>query len=333
MLTESGAAGYAFAHALVRQAIYQGLGSARRMRLHRRVGEALEALGGVDAHPEALAHHFAHAAADGQSAKAADYALAAGRSATARVGYEEAAAHYERGLEALALAQPPDDERRCELLLELAEVRWAVGNRDRAREACLRAAELAERLGDAKRLARAALIFSGPPRMHLVGPTTESVLDLLERALTALGDDESPLRARVMSRLAVALAYLPAHRERTRTLAGDALAMARRIGEPAALAEVLASTHWATWGPDNVDERLAMNEELARRAAELDDGVLGAYAHGRGVSELLEVGDTEASRRRLRATRAPGGRPATALSALARRDPSRRPGVPRRAAR
>jgi tetratricopeptide (TPR) repeat protein len=40
-----------------------------------------------------------------------------------------------------------------------------------------------------------------------------------------------------------------------------------------------------------------MNDELARRAAALDDGVLGAYAHGRGVNELLEVADLEASRR------------------------------------
>ena len=43
-----------------------------------------------------------------------------------------------------------------------------------------------------------------------------------------------------------------------------------------------------------------MNRELARRAAELGDGVLAAYAHARAVSELLEVGDTEASERELR---------------------------------
>ena len=83
-------------------------------------------------------------------------------------------------------------------------------------------------------------MFSGPPRMHLPGPVTESVLDLLERALAALGGEETPLRARVMSRVAVALAYLPAHRERTGTLAGEALAMARRIGEPA---------HWPRCSP------------------------------------------------------------------------------------
>ncbi len=82
LLTEQGHGDYAFAHALVRQTIYRGLSSARRARLHRRVGEALEAVVDRDANVEALAYHFAEAAADGQADKAADYALAAGRRAS-----------------------------------------------------------------------------------------------------------------------------------------------------------------------------------------------------------------------------------------------------------
>jgi class 3 adenylate cyclase len=79
LLTEAGPGEYAFAHALVRQTIYDGHSSARRMRLHRRLGEALEARADADAHVEALAHHFAQAAADDQATKAAAYALAAGQ--------------------------------------------------------------------------------------------------------------------------------------------------------------------------------------------------------------------------------------------------------------
>jgi tetratricopeptide (TPR) repeat protein len=147
LLTEAGHGEYAFAHALVRQTIYEGLGAARRMRLHRHVGEALESLTGARA-PEALAHHFAEAAADGQGAKAATYALAAGRSATARLGYEEAIGHFERGLQALAASGGQrNDEQRCELLLALAETRWSAGQIDIAEEACRQAVDLAERLG------------------------------------------------------------------------------------------------------------------------------------------------------------------------------------------
>ena len=124
LLIEQGHGDYAFAHALVRQTIYRGLSSARRARLHRRVGEALEAVVDVEANLEALAYHFAEAATDGQADKAADYALAAGRRATRRLGYEQAAAHYQRGLDALALATRPDEERRRALLLALGRTHY-----------------------------------------------------------------------------------------------------------------------------------------------------------------------------------------------------------------
>ncbi len=122
LLADAGHGDYGFAHTLVRQTIYQGLGGARRMRLHRQVGEALEASG--DAPPEALAHHFAEAAKDGQARKAAAYALTAGRSAARRAGYDEAAAHYERGLRALEAAGRPDEKLRRELLLALGRTHY-----------------------------------------------------------------------------------------------------------------------------------------------------------------------------------------------------------------
>ena len=92
------------------------------MRLHRQVGEALEASG--DAAPEALAHHFAEAASDGQARKAASYALAAGRERGPPAGYDEAAAHYERGLRALEAGGRPDENLRRELLLALGRTHY-----------------------------------------------------------------------------------------------------------------------------------------------------------------------------------------------------------------
>jgi DNA-binding SARP family transcriptional activator len=124
LLVEAGQGDYAFAHVLVSQTIYAELSSPRRMRLHRQVGEALEALVDVDANVEALAHHFAEAARDGQARKAASYALAAGRSATARLAYEQAAAHYTRGLKALEAADQPDEKQRRELLLALRKTHY-----------------------------------------------------------------------------------------------------------------------------------------------------------------------------------------------------------------
>jgi DNA-binding SARP family transcriptional activator/tetratricopeptide (TPR) repeat protein len=296
LLTEAGHGEYVFAHALVRQTIYGQLGSARRMRLHRQLGEALEALGDADAHVEALAHHFAQAAADGQGAKAAGYALAAGRRAIARLGYEEAAAHYERGLEALMLTGQPQDESRCQLLLALGEARWGAGELDNARQAFQHAAELAEQLGDATSLAHAALGFCGPFRVELAAAVTRPVVDLLQRALGALGDDDSALRAQLMGRLA---GYTDA--ERKPVLARQALEMARRVADKATLGDVLASTHRAAHGPDALPESLALAAELGRVADEVGDCRLRARAHRWLLDHLLELGDIEAVERELEA--------------------------------
>jgi DNA-binding SARP family transcriptional activator len=300
LLREAGNGDHAFAHALVRQTIYEQLGAARRMRLHRQLGEALEALADQDAHGEALAYHFAQAAGDGQGVKAAAYALAAGGSATARLGFEEAAAHYERGIRALGLTGQSQDKWRCELLLALGDAHWGSGELDKARQAYEQAAELAERLGDATALAHAALGYCGPHRFEKAPAVTGPVAERLQRALAALGDHDSTLRARLMGRLAVTLAFAEVE-HRKPLLARQALQMARRIADKATLADVLASTQLASHGPDTLRESLAMTEELGRIADEIGDRRLHAVAHSRLLDFLLELGDIDGVERELEA--------------------------------
>jgi tetratricopeptide (TPR) repeat protein len=269
------------------------------MRLHRQLGDALETLDG-QTHVEALAYHFAQAAADGQGVKAADYALAAGRSATERLGYEEATAHYERGLQALTLTRQPDEKRRCELLLALGQTHWDTGELDKARQAYEQAAELADKLGDTTALAHAALGFSGPQRFEVSATVTRPVVDQLQRALAALGDEDSALRAQLMARLASALAYTGAE-HRKPMMARQALEMARRVADKATLADVLASSHWASRGPDALHESMAMAVELGQIADEVGDRHLRALAHWWLLDYLLERGDIEGVERELEA--------------------------------
>jgi DNA-binding SARP family transcriptional activator len=301
LLAEAGHDKYVFAHALVRQTIYGQLGSARRLRLHRQIGEALEASDDHDAHVEALAHHFTQAAADGQAAKAADYALAAGRSATARLGYEEAAAHYERGLQALDVSRQPQEQRQYELLLALGRARWGAGELDAARQACGQAAQLAETLGDANALARAALGFCGPIRIDVAAWLTRPVVELLERALAALDADDSALRARLLGRLAGVRAYgaYAGVEQAKPALAHKALEMARRVVDKAALADVLASTHEAIFGPDNLYESLALDHELERLSDDVRYAGMRALAQWLALDRLLELGDIDAVERGL----------------------------------
>ena len=86
-----------FAHVLIRDTLYDELTATRRMRLHRSVGEALEALYATDPDPHLaeLAHHFHEAVPAADAGKAIEYARRAGDRAATLLAYEEAARLYE----------------------------------------------------------------------------------------------------------------------------------------------------------------------------------------------------------------------------------------------
>jgi tetratricopeptide (TPR) repeat protein len=49
--------------------------------------------------------------------------------------------------------------------------------------------------------------------------------------------------------------------------------------------------HWSLWGPQNIDERLAIANDLFRLARESGDERLAMQAHRYGMMDLLELGD------------------------------------------
>ncbi len=310
---------YRFSHAIVRQALYDELGAGRRVRLHRRIGEALERLYGADLEPHLadLAHHFGRALPSGDAARALDYARRAAERASRLLAYGEAADQYERALELLELSPTAsersaegDEEQRAALLLELGDARWKAGHVAEAREAFLRAAEVARRLvapGDADRrarhaagerarhaaalLARAALGCRG---VVAIGPVDPAQVGLLEEALAALDEGDSPVRVRLLARLAQAL-YFSQDRERLEELSRQAVEMAQRVGDKAALAHALVANHLSLRGPEDVEERLASAAEIARLAEEVGDHELAGVGHSWRFTSLLELGDLPAA--------------------------------------
>ena len=112
---------YAFSHALVRSTLYENLATARRLRLHRRVGRALEARPDAAARVAELARHFGEASGLGEVQRAVTYARRAGDGALADLAFEEAAAHYERGLAAITSDGPADPVTSCELKIALGD--------------------------------------------------------------------------------------------------------------------------------------------------------------------------------------------------------------------
>ena len=287
-----------FSHALVRDTLYEELRPARRMRVHREAGEAIEAAYGADleGHLSELARHFVAAAPLGVADKAVEYARRAGDRALEQLAFEEAGRLY--GM-ALALTEKPAE--RCQLLLARGGAEARAGETQISKQTLLEAVELAERTGLPEHVARAALAYGGRLSWE-TSKGDEEWAPLLERALAALPDADSRLRVRLLARLA-GLREAGFLQKEKADLGREGLEIARRLGDPETLAHALAGFIPASESPENVRELLALSIELvdlARRAGD-KERLLEAHEHCQG--RYLELGDAQAAKVELEAMR------------------------------
>ncbi|HEX4010928.1 MAG TPA: AAA family ATPase [Solirubrobacteraceae bacterium] len=282
---------YSFSHALIRETLYGGMSSARRTRIHHRVGVALEGIGD-ERHIGALALHFTRAAEPEDAERAIRYALAAGAQATAVLAHEEAADYYSRALEVLQRSEPDAVRRRCDLMLELGEARVRSGERPLAWQTFREAAALAAQLGDRTALARAAI---GASRRYVQPPgvVDEELIALLAQAREMTAGERTVTRVRLLSRLCGAL-YFSDRRDEMTELAAEATAIATELGSPQAVALAAAARRRAYWGPGQLERRLTDSTLLLRAAREASDLELTLQGHAWLVVDLLERGDRRA---------------------------------------
>jgi tetratricopeptide (TPR) repeat protein len=293
VLREAGHVGrYAFTHALVRATLYDGISQLRRARLHGRVGEVLVKLrgGDLDPHLAMLAHHFAQAAPVERPDRAIDFALAAARRADRLLAWEEAATHYRAALRARELAGAVDDHVRGELLLALGASEDRAGLEEDAHGTFQAAIRTARQLGDPVLLGRGALGVAGP--WSMLSRSDPERVRLLEEALEALPQDDSPLRARLLARMSLEL-YYAGEPELRMALSEEAVEIARRIDDPRTLAHCLDARHYALWLPENVEQRLEVAAELRRVAEETGDPELELQGAGWTIIDLMELGDVK----------------------------------------
>jgi eukaryotic-like serine/threonine-protein kinase len=306
--TAHGVGQYRFTHALIRETLYADLREDRRVQFHRRIGEALEYQttlshkgpgGSLSSETLAeLALHFFYAAPGGNLVKAITYALQAGERAATLFAYEEAALQYERALRLMA-ASKSDNQQRGEVLLQLAEMQQKAGHAAAAQETCRVIADLARTLGQqgareqsTSLLARAALGFTtGFGGVAAIGGEENPfIISLLEEALVALGDDDSVLRARVLSRLAMEI-YYSRNIERLMFLSQEAVQVARRVRDTATLAHALYTRYTVRALPEQVEERLALSTEIVRLATAAGDKELALRGQRLHLCDLLELSD------------------------------------------
>ncbi len=291
---------YAFTHALVRDAIYGELLRGRRVRYHHKIAVATERAhaDALDTYVNELAHHYFMGAALADADKAIHFCMAAGERALRLLAFEEAVGHFTRSLEVAEQSGSHDRAVRCDALIALAEAQTRAGESAQADVTSERAASLARDLGDAERLATAAL-RSGPLSEVGVGGPNEQQQQLLEEARAKLPEEDSHLRAMVTARLGLVGVYTtgvpaPGLRERSLDLNTEAVAMARRLADRSALGYALHARLHELWGIEPAPERLATANELGEIAADVGDDFVALQGYMWRIRELLAQGDLDA---------------------------------------
>jgi hypothetical protein len=276
-----------FYHALVREVLYRELPEERRRALHRVVGTALQRItAGSPTPPLAeLAHHALEGPREEIEA-AVDHALRAAARALETLAHEEAVALLVRALAAVEDAGNRP-EPRARVLLALAEARIRHGEEETGKILCREVATLARAAAQPELLAEAALTYGLVFRYAFVDPV---LVGMLEEALETLPPGDSPLRARLLGRLAGALTPAPLTAEPVR-VAREAIATARRLGDPRTLLATLYAALSALMDVVHARERLALNLEVEALALQLGERDRLIRTNARLVTDHMELGE------------------------------------------
>ncbi len=291
LVVEDGIDRYSFAHALVRDTLYDSLSASRRARRHVAAARALDGRGrAVEEARHWLAAGPTHA---GTAWRAAVAASEVARDVHA---HEETAALLRAALTAMDDDPGATPRDRYDVLIARADAyRWA-GRWVELTADIHAAIDAARSVGDTELVLRAAI----SPAQGALWQTTfhgevdESLVAALREGLAALSPDPSPLRCRATVSLAGELYYAEPVAVR-RTLVDEAMAMAAELDDPALRVEVMQIAAVALWTPATTHERIRLAEDSVRIARSIGrdrDTVLSltlaAVAHAEaGQPELM----------------------------------------------
>jgi class 3 adenylate cyclase/tetratricopeptide (TPR) repeat protein len=300
LVTDLGDGRYSFAHALVRDTLYEELSPPKRSALHERAGLAIEQVcgGNVDERLGELAHHFLEAAPRGDLAKAIDYAQRAGAQDMEQLAYEDAVDVYGRALEVLDLMDQPDEALQCSLLLSLGGAEAKSARVADAREAFERAAESARHLDDTDSLVGAAI---GIAMMSDAGRLDEKLLVLLDEALERIGPERTARRAALLSAKSAEMYWVDNDIAESSRLVDEAIEIAREVDVPTTLAAALHRKIFIPTGPNAARERLEIAEEILELGSACGDREAILRGHAYRLWSYLELGDVSAVDRELTA--------------------------------
>lgn len=248
-----------FRHEIIRRALYEQLPSSRRLSLHEALGDALAELDPSYWAGTIAIHYEACAAVD--PARAVDSLTAAAALDADAYDLTSASERLARARELGVRHCVMDRRRHIELLTEEGDLRRRAGDRTH-QQLLLDAIAMARTDGDPSLLGGAVLAYCR------TGPTSAAgVFDvvgaaLLDEALETLPRSaDDALRARLLAAASMIHSVAP-DKARSRELYAESEELARRIGDPAVLGEVLANAYWTVDTLDLMDERDRIADDL-----------------------------------------------------------------------
>ncbi len=236
-----------------------------------------------------LAHHWFNATQPVNTAKAVSYARQAGEAALAALAPDDAVRYFSQALQLVDLTPGGDPLLACDLRIGLGQAQRQAGMAS-FRETLLDAAQRARELGATDRLVQAALA-NNRGWFSASGVIDTDKVAVLEAALGALADEDGPERALLLATLCTELSF--GALEQRRALADDARAMARRLGDPATLIQVLCLLNNPLQIPAALDERMADTTEALALAEALGDPEVLYHAGSNFQVNAMQAGDFE----------------------------------------
>jgi class 3 adenylate cyclase/tetratricopeptide (TPR) repeat protein len=255
---------FTFAHALIRETIYEQLSFTRRAQLHRLIGEAIESQG--HDRPAELAYHFAAA---GNVAKGYEYHSRAAAAAERMYAIEPALSHCTAAIDAAdKLGLDPDREPTLRrLLLQRGRMRFRTGDR-RART------DYESALASARRSADRATEMDALNELALLqlGSDVAAGFAFSEAALAIAEELADPVAlTTTLDRLGV-ISSNQLEFSRGIELGERALELARPTGDPNLIGRALDSIKLAVWQLGDLhrlEELTAELEPIWRERGEL----------------------------------------------------------------
>jgi DNA-binding CsgD family transcriptional regulator/tetratricopeptide (TPR) repeat protein len=263
---------YSFRHALIQEAIYSRLLPTERLRLHRRIVDALlDGVGGGETAAALGAEVAHHADRAGDPIRALHWSVVAGDAATAVAAFAEAYLHLERALHHWSLVAEPETVAgvsRVGLLARTAAAAAAIGEPAVAAGLAGEAIELFGSDGDAEQ--RAILVDRRFLYLWESGDLPGAAA-AVELALGAISTIDAPA---ARTRLIAALGHARIHQGRfleADVLLREAHAAAEQNGNYRAAAEAFAMMGFSLCYQGLEEEGIAQLRDAMGRLAGLGD--------------------------------------------------------------